>query len=222
MAYDGSAVLSGAEGEIRLGEITAILGPSGSGKTSLANALLGLTDYTGELRVFGAEARTVRPDALRRLIAYSPEHGQLFGEDSLLENLLCAAPGRTEEDVRRVCDALALHGVELTRLADALSGGQRMRVSLARALLRDAEILVLDEPTAALDGETEAVVLRLLAELKAQGKTVLLITHRGTTMTAADRFLLAADRKLYAFDDCAAAVEALRRIEHGADSSAAE
>ena len=88
--------------------------------------------------MFGAEVRTVRPDALRRLIAYSPEHGQLFGEDSLLENLLCAAPGRTEEDVRRVCDALALHGVELTRPADALSGGQRMRVSLARALLRDA------------------------------------------------------------------------------------
>lgn len=222
VAYDGSAVLSGAEGEIRRGEITAVLGPSGSGKTSLVNALLGLTDYTGELRVFGAEVRTVRPDALRRLIAYSPEHGQLFGEDSLLENLLCAAPGRTEEDVRRVCDALALHGVELTRPADALSGGQRMRVSLARALLRDAEILVLDEPTAALDGETEAVVLRLLAKLKAQGKTVLLITHRGTTMTAADRFLLAADRKLHAFDDCAAAVEALRRIEHGADTPAAE
>lgn len=92
VAYDGSAVLSGAEGEIRRGEITAILGPSGSGKTSLVNALLGLTDYIGELRVFGAEVRTVRPDALRRLIAYSPEHGQLFGEDSLLENLLCTAP----------------------------------------------------------------------------------------------------------------------------------
>ena len=78
VAYDGSAVLSGAEGEIRRGEITAILGPSGSGKTSLVNALLGLTDYTGELRVFGAEVRTVRPDALRRLIAYSPEHWTAF------------------------------------------------------------------------------------------------------------------------------------------------
>ena len=90
---------------------------------------------------------------------------------------------------------------------------------MARALLRDAEIVILDEPTAALDSVSEAVVLELLNELKARGKTVLLITHRSTTMEAADRFLLLADRKLYAFDDCAAAFDALRRVERGRDGT---
>ena len=219
VAYDGNVVLCDAQAVIRHGEITAVLGPSGSGKTSLVNALLGLVDYSGELRVFGAEARGIRPDELRRRIAYSPEHGQLFGEDSVLENLRYAAPESTEDEVRRVCARLSLDGVELTRPADALSGGQRLRVSLARALLRDAEIVILDEPTAALDSVSEAVVLELLNELKARGKTVLLITHRSTTMEAADRFLLLADRKLYAFDDCAAAASALRRVESGRDGT---
>ena len=188
VAYDGNVVLCDAQAVIRHGEITAVLGPSGSGKTSLVNALLGLVDYSGELRVFGAEARGIRPDELRRRIAYSPEHGQLFGEDSVLENLRYAAPESTEDEVRRVCARLSLDGVELTRPADALSGGQRLRVSLARALLRDAEIVILDEPTAVLTPqETEELFDRLIG-LKKKGMTIIFISHKlNEVMAISDR-----------------------------------
>lgn len=104
VAYDGNVVLCDAAGRYPTRRNYSCFGAERHAeKPSLVNALLGLVDYSGELRVFGIEARGIRPDDCGRRIAYSPEHGQLFGEDSVLENLRYAAPESTEDEVRRVC-----------------------------------------------------------------------------------------------------------------------
>ncbi|MFR5073528.1 MAG: ABC transporter ATP-binding protein, partial [Bianqueaceae bacterium] len=205
-------ILNDVNAEIKSGEITALIGPSGSGKSSIVKALMGLIDYTGDIHIFGIEARRIKPKDLRSHIAYSPEHGQLFEENSILDNLLYVAPDKTDEEIFDVLHDLSLGDLDVNRNANTLSGGQRLRVALARALLKDSEIVILDEPTSALDSESESIVLQIMDTLKQRGKTVILISHRRSTIRNADKYLIISDTQLYQYDTYEDAMEKYEKL----------
>lgn len=212
VSYKENQVLSNVYAEIRSGEITAIIGPSGSGKTSMVNALMGLIDYTGDIQVFGTDASKIRLEDLRSHIAYSPEHGQLFEENSVWENLLYVASNKTKDEILGVLHDLSLENLDVNRTANTLSGGQRLRVALARALLKDSEIIILDEPTSALDSESESIVLQIMDTLKQRRKTVILISHRRSTIQNADRYLIISDKHLNEYDTYEEAIAMYEKI----------
>ncbi len=212
VSYQENQVLNHVNAEIKAGEITALIGPSGSGKTSMIKALMGLIDYIGEIQIYGTNAQECPLADLRNHIAYSPEHGQLFEESSIMDNLLYAAPNKTKADIEKVLRALSLGDLDIERKPNTLSGGQRLRVALARALLKDSEIIILDEPTSALDSESEFMVLHLMEVLKQRGKAVILISHRKSTIKKADQFLLISDQRLYQYNAFENAMEIYEKL----------
>ncbi|AOP50810.1 ABC transporter [Streptomyces lydicus] len=182
--------------EVRPGETVALVGPSGAGKSTLLNVLLGFTAPSeGRALVDGRDIASLSPDSWRQRIAWVPQHPHLFA-GTLAENVRLARPDATDAEVRAaLADAGALEFVDAlpdgmaTRLGEAgagLSAGQRQRLALARAFLADRPILLLDEPTANLDGETEEAVVAAVRRLAA-GRTVLLVVHRPALLAVADR-----------------------------------
>ena len=178
------------------GEHVAIVGPSGAGKSTLLAALLGLvTPTSGRVVVGGSDLTEVSLDAWRGELAWVSQRPHLFAT-TLAANLRVGSPGATDAEVRGAIEAAALDGVVVrlpsglaTRLgADGagLSIGERQRVALARAFLRDAPLLLLDEPTANLDGETERLVLDAVARLSS-GRTLVLVAHRTSLLSLVDR-----------------------------------
>ncbi|MCQ6246654.1 thiol reductant ABC exporter subunit CydD [Streptomyces malaysiensis] len=184
--------------EIRAGETVAVVGPSGAGKTTLLNAVLGFAaPYEGRVLIGGRDLASLDPESWRRQIAWVPQRPYLFA-GTIAENVRLARPDADDEAVRtalRDADALGFvsvlpDGIE-TRLGEmgaGLSAGQRQRIALARAFLADRPVLLLDEPTANLDGETEASVVEAVRRL-AEGRTVLLVVHRPALLPLADRVL---------------------------------
>ncbi|MEV8288012.1 thiol reductant ABC exporter subunit CydD [Streptomyces niveus] len=178
------------------GETVALVGPSGSGKTTLLNVLLGFTAPTeGRVRVGGTDLSELDLDRWRERIAWVPQHPYLFA-GTIAENVRLARPDADDAAVTRALrDAGAYDFVTALPLgADTplgedgtgLSAGQRQRLALARAFLADRPLLLLDEPTAALDGETEATLVSTIRRL-ATGRTVLLVIHRPALLSVADR-----------------------------------
>ncbi|MFD7516918.1 thiol reductant ABC exporter subunit CydD [Streptomyces niveus] len=178
------------------GETVALVGPSGSGKTTLLNVLLGFTAPTeGRVRVGGTDLSELDLDRWRERIAWVPQHPYLFA-GTIAENVRLARPDAHDAAVTRALrDAGAYDFVTALPLgADTplgedgtgLSAGQRQRLALARAFLADRPLLLLDEPTAALDGETEATLVSTIRRL-ATGRTVLLVIHRPALLSVADR-----------------------------------
>ncbi|MFD4114618.1 thiol reductant ABC exporter subunit CydD [Streptomyces niveus] len=178
------------------GETVALVGPSGSGKTTLLNVLLGFTAPTeGRVRVGGTDLSDLDLDRWRERIAWVPQHPYLFA-GTIAENVRLARPDADDAAVTRALrDAGAYDFVTALPLgADTplgedgtgLSAGQRQRLALARAFLADRPLLLLDEPTAALDGETEATLVPTIRRL-AKGRTVLLVIHRPALLSVADR-----------------------------------
>jgi len=178
------------------GELVALVGPSGAGKSTLATLLLRLADPdAGAVRCGGVDLREIDADAWRARVSWAPQRGRLFA-GTVAENLRLGAPDATDAELEAALaavDALGLvaelpDGLE-TRLGDggrALSAGQAQRLVVARALVRRAPLLVLDEPTASLDGPTaERVADGVLAA--ARGRTTLLITHDPALAARADR-----------------------------------
>jgi ATP-binding cassette subfamily C protein CydD len=175
---------------------TALVGPSGAGKTSAARLLLGLASPdAGAVLVDGVPLSDLDPDAWRERVAYVPERPWLL-PGSVVENVRLGRPGATraevEEALRRahVLDVVTRlpQGLDTPLGEDAarLSGGERLRIALARAFVKDAAVVVLDEPTSQLDSGGEQQVLAALREL-AVGRTVLTITHRSAPLALADR-----------------------------------
>jgi ATP-binding cassette, subfamily C, bacterial CydCD len=178
------------------GEVLALAGPSGCGKSTLLGVLLGLTaPARGSVRIADVELSELDPDAWRSQVAWVPQRPHLFSA-SIVENVRI---GCREASIKGICGACSL--VELDeavgRLPDGidtvlgeggagLSAGERQRVALARAFVRDAPLLLLDEPTANLDGQTEHEVLQAVRRLS-QGRTVVLVAHRPALLSMADR-----------------------------------
>ncbi|WP_406124532.1 thiol reductant ABC exporter subunit CydD [Streptomyces sp. NBC_00989] len=178
------------------GETVALVGPSGSGKSTLLNALLGFVRPTeGRVRVGGVDLTDVDLERWRSRIAWVPQRPQLYA-GTIAENVRLARPDADDTAVRRaLADAGALDfvdalpegiGTVLGEDGAGLSAGQRQRLALARAFLADRPVLLLDEPTAALDGATEAEVVEAVRRL-AVGRTVLLVVHRPALLAVADR-----------------------------------
>ncbi|GAA1276167.1 hypothetical protein GCM10009579_39010 [Streptomyces javensis] len=184
--------------EIRPGETVAVVGPSGAGKSTLLNAVLGFAaPYEGRVLIGGRDLASLDPESWRRQIAWVPQRPYLFA-GTIAENVRLARPDADDEAVRaalRDADALRFvsalpDGIEarLGEMGAGLSAGQRQRIALARAFLADRPVLLLDEPTANLDGETEASVVEAVRRL-AEGRTVLLVVHRPALLPLADRVL---------------------------------
>ncbi|MET7484981.1 thiol reductant ABC exporter subunit CydD [Streptomyces sp. NPDC005538] len=178
------------------GETVALVGPSGSGKSTLLNALLGFVRPSeGRVRVGGVDLADADLERWRSRIAWVPQRPQLYA-GTIAENVRLARPDADDTAVRRaLADAGALEfvdalpegvGTVLGEDGAGLSAGQRQRLALARAFLADRPVLLLDEPTAALDGATEAEVVEAVRRL-AVGRTVLLVVHRPALLAVADR-----------------------------------
>ncbi len=182
--------------EVRAGEIVALTGPSGSGKTSLLLVILGLLRPTsGRVLAMGADGRRidiaeVEPGAWRAQLAWVPQVPFVF-EGTVADNVRLGAPDAPDRDVD---DALAAVGLgdlprshRIGELGRGLSSGQRRRVGIARALVRGAPVLLLDEPTAGLDQTAETAVLHTLRRAADRGTAILLVAHRPGAVAGADR-----------------------------------
>ncbi|MGY1499233.1 thiol reductant ABC exporter subunit CydD [Streptomyces sp. QTS52] len=187
---------------VEAGETVALVGPSGAGKSTLLHALLGFVRPTaGRVSVGGADLAGIDLDQWRSRVAWVPQRPHLFA-GSIAENVRLARPDADDTAVRRaLADAGALEFVDalpegvhavLGEDGAGLSAGQRQRLALARAFLADRPVLLLDEPTAALDGETEAEVVAAVRRL-AVGRTVLLVVHRPALLAVADRVVRLAE-----------------------------
>ena len=182
--------------EVKKGECIAITGASGCGKTTLSKLLLGLYPLgEGDIRVNGMSMRESDLADLRRQIAYVPQEPYLF-QGSIAENIRMGRPEATEKEIREAAKQAHAHdfimefpeGYDTTvgERGNNLSGGQRQRIAIARAILKDTSIILLDETTSALDNESEQAVNEALRNLQGQ-KTILMIAHRPSTIELADR-----------------------------------
>jgi ATP-binding cassette subfamily C protein CydD len=216
VAYERTTALRDASLTVRPGDRIAVIGPSGAGKSTLLGLLLGFVAPTaGRVLVGGVDLAGVDVTAWRRRIAWVPQRAHLFA-DTLAGNVRLGAPDAPEAAVRDALRDAALtemvaalpDGLE-TRLGErghGLSSGQRQRVALARAFLRDAPLVLLDEPTARLDGASEAAVLTATRRLLA-GRTGLLVAHRPALLAETDRIVRIVDGRLTVLDRPATTVE---------------
>jgi ATP-binding cassette subfamily B protein len=184
---------------IEPGQLVALVGPSGAGKSTLSALLPRLYDVErGAVRVDGHDVRDLTQDSLRAAIGVVAQDPHLF-HDSVIANLLYARPTATMAEVERACRAAQIHDV-IAGLPDGydtlvgergyrLSGGEKQRVAIARMLLKDPCIVVLDEATSHLDSENELQVQEALAAALA-GRTAVVIAHRLSTITNADQILV--------------------------------
>jgi ATP-binding cassette, subfamily B, bacterial MsbA len=201
-AQAGRAILRDVTFEAQSGQVVALVGPSGAGKTTTLNLLMRLYEInTGTIRIDSFDIRTVQTQSLRAQIAIVPQEPTLFG-DSIAENIRYGRLGATDEEVRAA--ALAANALSfIEQLPDGmntlvgergvkLSAGQRQRIAIARALLHNPRILLLDEATASLDNESEALVQDALNRLM-QDRTTIVVAHRLTTVERADLILVLND-----------------------------
>lgn len=204
-SYDEKEVLHDVSFTAKEGEVTALVGPSGSGKSTCARLAARLWDISkGVIRVGGVDISTVDPEVLLRDYSMVFQDVVLF-DDTVMENIRLGRRGATDEEVRAAakaanCDEFVHrlpqgYDTPIGENGAKLSGGERQRISIARALLKDAPIVLLDEATASLDVENETKVQGALSRLLA-GKTVLVIAHRMRTVEAADKIIVLADGRV--------------------------
>ncbi|MCG8427559.1 MAG: thiol reductant ABC exporter subunit CydD [Chromatiales bacterium] len=195
----GRPALINASFTIRPEERFALIGPSGSGKSTIINLLLGfIRPDSGSIMLNGVDLDTLSPEAWRSLIAWVPQHPRLF-HGTLIDNIRLSKPDATMSEVRRAANMahadkfiMELPDAYQTRVGErgqGLSGGQIQRIALARAFLKDAPLVLLDEATANLDLESERLVQAGINKL-AKGRTLITIAHRLQTIRDADRILV--------------------------------
>jgi subfamily B ATP-binding cassette protein MsbA len=194
-SYGDKPVLQNINLQIKPGQLVALVGASGSGKTTVANLLLRFYDPArGAIRIGGVDIREVSTRDLRNQIAVVTQENILFN-DTVRKNIELGRPGATSEEIISAAKHANAHdfivekpdgyGTVVGEKGVLISGGQRQRLAIARAVLRNAPILILDEATSALDTESERAVQSALDELM-QGRTTLCIAHRLSTILHAD------------------------------------
>ncbi|MDR3372707.1 MAG: ABC transporter ATP-binding protein [Ancalomicrobiaceae bacterium] len=192
----GEEVLKSISFVAEAGKTTALVGPSGAGKSTILSLLLRFWDIeTGAIRIDGSDIRSVSRQSLRSQIAYVSQSAILF-KGTVLDNIALGRPGASEEEIITAAKAAYAHDFiigfedgyrsQVGENGLKLSGGQRQRIAIARAILKDAPILVLDEATAALDAESERAIQSALEVLSAN-RTTIVIAHRLQTIQRADK-----------------------------------
>jgi ATP-binding cassette, subfamily B, bacterial MsbA len=191
----GTPVLNSLTASFKPGKMTAIVGPSGSGKSTIINLVMRLFDPdNGSIRIDGQDLRDVTFATLREAIAYVGQDTFLF-TGTVRDNIALGRQTASEEEIIAAAKAANAHEFILslaegydTQVGDGggnVSGGQRQRITIARAILRDAPILILDEPTSSLDSESELAIAEALERLS-KGRTTIIIAHRLSTISRAD------------------------------------
>lgn len=204
-AYEKELVLRDINLSIEPGEKIALVGRTGSGKSTLINLLLRFYDpTTGNILVDGYDLKQIKLDSLRRQIAVVPQEIVLF-RGTIKENIAYGKPGATAEEIVAAARQANAHDfidelpdkyeTEVGERGAKLSGGERQRIAIARAILRDPRILILDEATSSLDAETESLIRDALDRLMA-GRTSFIIAHRLFTIEKADRIVVLDDGKI--------------------------
>jgi len=200
-AYAGEdePALRGVSFHLPARSLTALVGPSGSGKTTATRLIMRFADpQAGTVRIGGADIRAMTPDDLTARLSVVFQDVYLF-DDTILENIRMGRPDADDDAVMEAARTANCHDF-ISRLPDgyatrvgdiggSLSGGERQRISIARAILKDAPIVILDEPTAALDTESERAVQTAIDALVRE-RTVIVIAHRLSTVVGADRILV--------------------------------
>lgn len=207
---DGAPVINDIDLKIKAGEKIAILGRVGSGKSTLMRLLMGLTQPTsGSIHVSGIDIRQFDPAELRRHIGYVPQDPRLF-YGTLRSNLKSGCPWVSDDDMLRAIDAVGLAGFirSLPRGIDqpvseggySLSGGQRQSIAIARALIEQPELVIMDEPTSAMDLQSEKRFLEKLGEYHAADplRTIVIATHKRSILSLVDRVIVMDQGKIVA------------------------
>jgi urea transport system ATP-binding protein len=191
--YGRTQVISGVSVTVREGSVVSVLGHNGAGKTTLLRAVVGLLKpMAGRITLDGEDISALRPhQRVARGMAYVPQGQQSFGQLSVMENLQLIADGR-RNGTERVAEALDMFPVLrplLARRAGLLSGGQRQQLAIARALITDPRLLILDEPTEGIQPNVVAEIEATIVKLSKRGMSILLVEqHIGFALHAADSY----------------------------------
>ena len=196
--YGRVEALHGVSLQVRLGEIVTLNGPNGAGKTTLLNAVIGiLTPRAGRIQLRELDTAGVAPEEMVRLgVSYVPERRQVFASMSVLDNLWLGAYHRCSrqkketifQDMDRVFSVFPVLRERKRQVAGTLSGGQQQMLALGRALMAQPHLLLLDEPSLGLAPLVVAEIMRVIAELRREGMTVLLVEQNArAALTIADR-----------------------------------
>lgn len=197
--YHDQEVLHGVNMSLQAGSVNAIVGPSGSGKSTIAKLIASLWDVdSGSIEIGGVNIKNIALDDFNKRIAYVAQDNYLFNE-TVRENIRQGNPDATDEDIKEVTKKSGCYEfiMQLENGFDTivggagghLSGGERQRISIARAMLKDAPIIILDEATAYTDPENEAILQNSIAKLVA-GKTLIVIAHRLSTVKDSDQLFV--------------------------------
>ena len=197
--YNTEDVIKNVSCKIPQGSVTALVGPSGSGKSTISKLIARFWDIQkGTIRVGGKDIRTMAPENLMKYMSFVFQDVTLF-QDTVMNNIRLGNPNATDEHViaaakAAYCDEIIQEMPQgyqtiLGENGSTVSGGERQRISIARALLKDAPMILLDEATASLDPENEVLVQKAIAKL-VEGKTVIMIAHRLRTVVDADQILV--------------------------------
>ena len=195
-AYEEEQILEDYSIELPKGKVVGIHGASGSGKSTLLKLLMRFWDADqGDIRISGKDIREINTKDLRDMESYVTQETYLF-HDSIANNIAVGRPGDSREEIIEAAKKASIHkfimtlpngyDTEVGELGDTLSGGEKQRIGIARAFLHDAPFMLLDEPTSNLDSLNEGIILKSLHESRGDNKTVVLVSHRKSTMNVTD------------------------------------